>query len=378
MEKKGLARSDVDALLSGFEEKNISFGSGRVFGSMCTAPHDYALEVHQRFHESNLGNPGLCAGTSEMERCVISMLGDLMGYRDATGYVLSGGTEANITAMYIAKNRSSGKKVIFPRSVHFSVLKAIKLLGMDPVPVGLDEDFRMDTAELESKIDKDAAMIIGVAGTTELGAVDPIREISDMAEGVHLHVDSAFGGFVLPFLEEMGMTDDRVGPWDFRVKGVGSICVDPHKMGWSTIPAGCLLFREGHPFNDLAVGSPYLTSPKAYTLAGTRNSGAVASAFALMKHLGREGYCDLVRRCMGNTKYLGKRLEEIGLSKVMEPVMNLVAFHHPHPERVQKAMVSKGFYISKVCDPPALRFVVMPHVTKDSIDRMVETLRHVI
>ncbi|MBN1540101.1 MAG: tyrosine decarboxylase MfnA [Candidatus Thermoplasmatota archaeon] len=378
MERKGLSRSEVDALLARFEDMNVGFSSGSVFGSMCTSPHEYAREVHQRFLESNLGNPGLCLGTLEMEKEVISMLGSLLNLPDATGYVLSGGTEANITAMYIAKKRASGRKVIFPGSVHFSILKAVQLLEMDPVPVGLDENFRMDLGELESKIDKDTALVIGVAGTTELGAVDPIKEISDLADGVRLHVDSAFGGFVLPFLEDMGMTDDRVGPWDLRVEGVSSICVDPHKMGWSTIPAGCLLFREKHPFMDMAVESPYLTSPKAYTLAGTRNSGAVASAFALMKHLGREGYCDLVRRCMENTRYLGKRMEELGLTKVMEPVMNLIAFHHPHPEQVQKRMVKKGFYISKVCDPPALRFVVMPHVTVGSIDLMADSLQQVL
>ncbi|MGA1872205.1 MAG: tyrosine decarboxylase MfnA [Thermoplasmatota archaeon] len=378
MEKKGLSRSEVEALLAAYDEMNISFGSGRIFGSMCTLPHPYAKDVHSRFQESNLGNPGLYPGTSEMEREVISMLGSLLNLPSPSGHVLSGGTEANITAMYAAKKKTNGRKVVFPRSAHFSILKSIKLLDMEPVPIGLDADYRMDLGELEDGISGDVAMVIGVAGTTELGAVDPIDHIAGLSEGIHLHVDSAFGGFVLPFLEEMGMTDSRVRPWDFRVNGVSSISTDPHKMGLSTIPAGCLLFREENPLRNLAVGSPYLTSPKAYTLAGTRDSGAVASAFALMKLLGREGYCKLVSKCIDNTRYLQDILDRIGLSPVMDPVMNILAVHHPDPGRIQREMASRGFYLSKVCDPPALRFVVMPHVTVDSIDSMVSVLGSVL
>lgn len=378
MEKRGISRSEVESLLKQFEEMNMGFSSGRIFGSMCTSPHPLSIETHTRFHESNLGNPGLYPGTAAMEKEVIGLVGDLLNLPKPHGHVLSGGTEANITAMYTAKKRSKARKVLFPMSSHFSVLKAIRLLDMEAVPVELDENYRMATDDLQDKIDGDVALVIGVAGTTELGAVDPIDRISEVIGNIDLHVDSAFGGFVIPFLEEMGMTDGRIGPWDFRVSGVTSMSTDPHKMGWSTIPAGCLLFRDPHQLRYLAVRSPYLTSPKAYTLAGTRDSGAVASAFAIMKHLGREGYCDLVRGCMEETLYLKSRLEEIGMECVMDPVMNIVAVHHSDPQLVQNEMSRSGFYISKVCKPGALRFVVMPHVTRESIDMMVSELESVL
>jgi tyrosine decarboxylase/aspartate 1-decarboxylase len=62
----------------------------------------------------------------------------------------------------------------------------------------------------------------------------------------------------------------------------------------------------------------------------------------------------------------------------MDPIMNIIAVHHPKPEDVQKEMSKIGFYISKVCEPSALRFVIMPHVTRNSIDQMLEALRAVI
>jgi tyrosine decarboxylase/aspartate 1-decarboxylase len=232
--------------------------------------------------------------------------------------------------------------------------------------------------DLKKKITNDTAFVIGVAGTTELGVVDPIEEISQIIGGVHLHVDAAFGGFVLPFLRELKILDAGVGNWDFMVEGVTSLSTDPHKMGWSTIPAGCLLLREENMLRSLAVESPYLTSPKAFTLAGTRDSGAVASAFAMMKLLGIEGYMELVKGCMERTSYLRKRLEEISLFPVVEPTMNIIAVAHDDPSLVQDRMKDKGYYLSKVLNPNALRFVIMPHVTKNAIDDMVQNLDQVL
>jgi tyrosine decarboxylase/aspartate 1-decarboxylase len=62
----------------------------------------------------------------------------------------------------------------------------------------------------------------------------------------------------------------------------------------------------------------------------------------------------------------------------MDPVMNIIAVHHDDPQSVQERMSALGFYISKVCDPSALRFVVMPHVGKDSIDEMIASLITVV
>jgi len=374
MDRKGLPKDEVMRLVSGMKELDISFGSGRIFGSMCTSPHPIAAEVDGMFLESNLGNPGLYPGTLEMEQEIISMLGSLLHLDRIYGHVLSGGTEANITALYRAKKITGRKKVIFPASAHFSVLKALSLLDMEPVMIPLDEDFRMDVQQMEDHLDDEAALVLSVAGTTELGVVDPVDRIGSIMGDVPLHVDAAFGGFVLPFLETLHPGDHGIPPWDFRVKEVTSLSVDPHKMGGSTIPAGCLLFREEAPLKHISVSSPYLTSTKAYTLAGTRDSGAVAAAYAVMKHLGREGYERIVAACMDNTSYLEKRLRELGLEPVIEPVMNILAVHHPDPDLVQERMRKRGFFLSRVRDPPALRFVVMPHVTRASIDVMIPEL----
>jgi len=378
MKSEGIDRSEVLELVGSFKKKDISFDSGRIFGSMCTSPYPIAKEVDNMFQESNLGNPGLYPGTLEMEREVISMVGSLLNLDGSFGHVLSGGTEGNITALYRAKKKTGHRKVIFPRSAHFSVLKAVKLLDLEPVPIELDEDLHISLDLLEDALSDDVASVFCVAGSTELGTVDPIEKVAEMACGIPLHVDAAFGGFVLPFLEEMGTLPENIGKWDFRVDGVTTISVDPHKMGGSTIPAGCLLFREEYPLKYLSVKSPYLTSSKAYTLAGTRDSGAVAGAYAVMKYLGREGYRKQLSMCMENTGYLKKRLMEMGLEPVIDPIMNIVAVHHQDPDLVQKEMESKGYYLSRVERPSAIRFVIMPHVTREAIDNMLPVLEKVL
>lgn len=374
MEGHGIGRAEVMDALRRRRSKDVPFSSGRVLGSMCTAPHPVALEAHMLFHESNLGNPGLCQGTAEMEREVIAMLASLYEGPAVNGKVLSGGTEANITAMYMAKKRTGRRKVIFGSSAHFSVLKAVKLLDLEPVRIGLGPDYRMDLSQLEAALDDDVMMVHAVAGTTELGVVDDIRGIADLAGGVPVHVDAAFGGFVLPFLEAEHLSRMGVGDWDFRVDGVETLAVDPHKMGLSTIPSGCLLYRDEKALEYLKVDSPYLTSPSSFTLAGTRGSGAVAATWAVMRHLGRDGYIRVVRTCMENTRYLMRRLSELGLSPVVEPTMNVLAVRHDDPSYIERALRGDGYFISTVRDPPALRFVVMPHVTVRAIDDLVPAL----
>ncbi len=378
MDEKGKTEAEIIKVVNGLKTLDVPFSSGRIFGSMCTTPHPLAVRVNAMMSEANLGNPGLYPGTLEMEKRVVENLGSLLHLENSFGHVLSGGTEANITALYRAKSMTGGKKVLFPRSVHFSVLKALKLLDLEPVPIDLQEDFSISLDHLESSLTDDIACVLTVAGSTELGSLDRIKKVSEIIGDVPLHVDAAFGGFVIPFLEEMGKLPDELLQWDFRVNGVTTLSLDPHKMGGSTIPAGCLLFREEYPLKYLAVSSPYLTSSKAYTLAGTRDSGAVCGAYAVMELLGRSGYRERVRSCMENTYHMRDGLKKMGLEIVMEPLMNIIAVHHHDPEWVQKMMQKRGYYISRVKEPSALRFVVMPHVTRDAIDGMLPVLEDVL
>jgi len=168
--------------------------------------------------------------------------------------------------------------------------------------------------------------VLGIAGTTSLGVVDPIEEIGRIIEGkdIFFHVDAAFGGFVLPFLNELNY---NVPPWDFRVKQVNSITADPHKMGLGPIPTGGFFLRDPSVLNKTGFDIPYLAGGnfKHLHFVGTRPGGQVIAFWAILKYLGIEGFAKIVNKCMDNTQYLVKLISKIdGIKLAADPEMNIV------------------------------------------------------
>ena len=167
-----------------------------------------ARKVYARFLEKNLGDSGLFPATAELEKETIQMIGSLLSNEKASGHIITGGTEANILALWAAKKSAKKEKceVIVPASAHCSFDKAGDLLDIKIVRVRLDSKFQVDTDAVAKAITPNTIAVVGVAGTTGLGAVDPIARLSEIAldNGLYLHVDAAFGGFVLPFLKELG------------------------------------------------------------------------------------------------------------------------------------------------------------------------------
>ncbi len=355
-------------------DKDYHFKDGRVLGSMCSDPSAIAKEAHTMFFEANLGNPGLYPGTLELENELIGMISKLLHGESLPGLTVSGGTEANITALWIAKKATGKTEVIFPRSAHFSFLKAADILGLKAIEVDLTEKFQMDISEVEKNLSKDIAAVVAIAGTTEFGVIDPIEELAELCGETLLHVDAAFGGFVIPFLADLGYDIPR---FDFELENVDFMSIDPHKMGLATIPSGVLLMRRMEYLEKIAVSSPYLTSPRQASLSGTRCSAGVASAYAVMKYLGREGYRGIVKDCMETTKYMVKRVREIGLEIAIEPIMNIVCMKMKEPEKVLAELDKLGWKASVTRYPKCLRVVVMPHVTNKIVDEFIPDLEKV-
>jgi tyrosine decarboxylase/aspartate 1-decarboxylase len=376
--QKGETRKAIMRELETALSEDHKFSDGRVISSMCTMPLDIAKDAHALFIESNLGNAGLYPGTLRLEKQVIGAISQMLnGSKGIAGGVVSGGTEANITALWIARNITKKKKVIFPRSAHFSLHKACDILAMKPVMVGLDEHFTIDIDEVSRKLDNDVAAVVGIAGTTELGSVDDIRGLANVIpDNVFMHVDAAFGGFVLPFLKELGYD---IPAFDFSVPNVASIAIDPHKMGMSTVPSGALLVRERDWIKAIHKDAPYLDMlGQLSALSGTRCSAAVAASYAAMRSLGREGYISIVKDCMAVTQHARKKAQKIGLEPVIEPVMNILCLHVPDPKKLQKKLDKRGWKVSVAQNPPSLRLVIMPHVTKQSIDSLFAELEFVL
>lgn len=380
MDKKGIKKQEISEKLGEFKREDMTYKSGRILGSMCTCPHEVGVEAYYMFLESNLGDSGLFKGTRQMEKEVIEMLGELLGKKDVCGHVITGGTEANIMAMRAARNSSNveNPEIIIPKSAHFSFKKAADMLCLKIREAELDENYRIDIDSVKKLISPNTVAIVGIAGTTELGVIDPIEELSDICleNNIYLHVDAAFGGFSIPFLNYIGYNFPK---FDFSLPGVSSITIDPHKMGLAPIPTGCILFRGRTYLQSISTETPYLTEKEQSTIVGTRTGASSAAAWALMKYFGKEGYAEIAKRCMDVTRVLADGISKSGFKLIREPELNLVAFKSDEiqVEEIACELEKKGWVASVSAYPKAIRIVVMPHIKEKHIQEFLKDLSEI-
>ena len=336
----------------------------RVLTSMCTEPHPKARAAAERFLATNPGDPGTYQTVAELEEQAVGMLGEIAGLEDPSGYITSGGTEANIQAVRIARNHgdSSSPNVVAPESVHFSFRKAAELLGVE-LRTAPTTDHRADLEAMNELVDEDTVGVIGVAGSTEYGVVDPIPEIAELAEdaGAVCHVDAAWGGFYLPYSDY---------DWNFEDAAIDTLTIDPHKGGQAAVPAGGLLARSQELFDDLAIDTPYLQSPTQITLTGTRSGAGVASAVAAMEALWPVGYREQYERAMDNAEWLAEALSDRG-HEVFGPELPLVTADLSVP--MTDELRERGWRVSKT-GAGEMRIVCMPHVTRSMLRSFVADL----
>lgn len=381
MENKGVSQEAIFAELESRLKKDLTFESGKIIGSMCTKSHRFGAKLYDRFLDKNLGDLGLFPGVADLEKETIQMLGSLLSNPNASGHIVTGGTEANILALWAARKiaKKEGSEVIVPASAHCSFDKAGDLLGLRIVRVKLDKEFRVDVEAVREAVNPKTVAIVGVAGTTGLGVVDPIQRLSELAldEGLYFHVDAAFGGFVLPFLRDLGLNSSV---FDFAAEGVCSMTVDPHKMGLAPIPAGGMLFRNEKLREAIAWNISYLAGGEAKnaTIVCTRSGASVIAVWALMKYLGREGYSRIVNRCMQLTWRLADEIPRIkGLDIIVKPTMNVVGITSEAFDirQVVQGLRQKGWAVALF--PRHIRIVVMPHIRKEHVDYFLEDLKSI-
>lgn len=371
MEDKGITRQQIFRMIRKYKEKDLTHRSGRILGSMCTCPHPVGVKAYYMFLESNLGDPGLFPGTKAMEDEVITMLGELLGKKDVFGHIITGGTEANLMAMRAARNCRivENPEIIVPKSAHFSFKKAADILCLKLNKADLNDDYRVKLTSVENLISDNTVAIVGVAGTTEMGKIDPIEELSDICleNNIYLHVDAAFGGYTIPFLKEAGYDLPK---FDFSLQGVSSITIDPHKMGLVPIPTGGVLFRERKYLESMAVETPYLTENLQSTLVGTRSGAAAAATWALLKHLGKDGYQKIAVECMELTYFLADGIKKAGFELVSPPQLNIVAFRSKNisVDEIAHHLEDKGWAVSMASCPDSIRIIVMPHLKREHIE----------
>ena len=222
------------------------------------------------------GVAGAAPGMSAIEHGVVSWMSSLFGLGDkASGLMLSGGSLANFTAIVAARTSRLGddltKGVLYLTAhTHHSVAKAARLAGFrdDQIRgVAVDAELRMEPEALAAAVEEDRNegrmpfMVVGSAGTTDTGTVDPLWDLGELSAAHELwfHIDGAYGGFFQ--LTERGST---------RLTGIeraDSISIDPHKGLSIPFGNGALLVRDESYLIDANQGRG------AYLLAEDSHSG---------------------------------------------------------------------------------------------------------
>ncbi|WP_406533923.1 tyrosine decarboxylase MfnA [Methanobrevibacter sp.] len=384
MDDKPVDKEEILKELSEMHKLDYDYADGKILGSMCTEAHPFAKEVYYDFLDTNLGDPGLFKGTKLIETKVIESIGELLSIEKPYGNIVTGGTEANLMAIRAARNHARKYKgitdgeIIIPASAHFSFKKAADMLNLRIVEADLDDNYKIDVESIKELISDKTVAIVAIAGTTELGLIDPIEEISKIAleNNIYFHVDAAFGGFIIPFLRDIGFD---LPVFDFSLKGVCSITVDPHKMGLAPIPAGGIIFREEEYLEVMAVDSPYLTVKTQSTIVGTRLGASSAATYAIMKYFGKEGYSKMAKELMDTTNFFKEGLEELGYDIVCEPELNIVAFNHPDMDTnvLAEKLEKLGWKVSVAKCPVSIRVVLMNHIKLSHIKELLEDLKEI-
>ncbi|PKP54526.1 MAG: tyrosine decarboxylase MfnA [Candidatus Altiarchaeales archaeon HGW-Altiarchaeales-3] len=367
--------------LKKLRSQDPNFSSSRVFSSVSTKPLEVALSAFNIFADTNALDEHLFGTPKKLEDECISWMGNLLHNPSAKGYITTGGTEANMFAFLVARGSKNTKnEIIIPESAHYSFEKLTRMLNLKINYAATDKNFRADVSDIKKKINEKTLAVVATAGTSALGMVDPADKINELLnefdQDIFFHVDAAFGGFVIPFLDD----DKKMNmKYDFELANVSSITIDPHKMGTAPIPSGAILLRDDKLLKELKITPPYLPV-ETHTLLGTRSGGAIAATWATFKSIGIPGYKKIVKYCMENTEFLCRELKNRGFELVTEPDLNFIGVKIKditYGKKIVKKLESIGWKVSMNQKPVSLRLVVMPHINKNNILKFVDDFERI-
>jgi glutamate/tyrosine decarboxylase-like PLP-dependent enzyme len=312
----GRPRADVLAEMQAMAtEEDAFWETGKVSGTMYCGDHehyDFLGQAFGMFAHVNALQRDMCPSQTKFEGEVIAMALDLMHAEAVTdgptddqpaGLVTTGGTGSILHALVAYREHARETRgvtrpnFVKPETGHAAFDKGCHLFGIELRIAPVDPKTTLaDVDAMAELIDDQTIAIMGSAGNYAYGTVDPIAELAELASsrGVGMHVDGCLGGFILPFGQELGYD---IPVFDFRLPGVTSISADTHKYGYAFKGSSTLLFRDkalrkAQYFHLLDWSGGKYMSPG---MEGSRSGGLIASTWASMVSLGREGYREHAR-----------------------------------------------------------------------------------
>jgi glutamate/tyrosine decarboxylase-like PLP-dependent enzyme len=263
------------AELTGRLRSNYPFFHPSYAGQMLKPAHPAAVAGYLAAMLINPNNHALDGGpaTGQMEKEAVAALAAMFGLGTHLGHLTSSGTIANLEALYVARETHPGLGVAYSEEAHYTHARMCGVLGIEGTSVPADAGGRMDTGALDALLAGGRiGTVVATAGTTGLGAIDPVHEILAVARrhGARVHVDAAYGGFFTLLAGQPGEAGLDPAPWR-AIAECDSVVVDPHKHGLQPYGCGAILF------SDPEVGRFYLhDSPYTYFTSDELHLGEIS------------------------------------------------------------------------------------------------------
>ncbi len=372
-------------------------------GLYAAALGDYLADVTNKYAGVFFASPGAV----RIENALIEWTAKLVGYEKGFGgNITSGGSIANLVAVTTARDAKQLKAKDFDRAVvyttkqvHHCIDKALIIAGLRECVVRYietDAQWRIVPAALQQQVEEDKNqgllpfMIVANAGSTDVGAIDPLQEISAIAKqhGLWLHVDAAYGGYFL-LLDEYKEKMKSISEAD-------SVVLDPHKGLFLPYGTGIVLVKQlKHLQNAFAYEANYMQD----TVAMTDSISPADVSPELSKHFrglrmwlplklyGEQAFRDCLQEKMLLTKYFTNKVQELGYEIICEPEMTVVAYRfvpqtgdaNEFNKKLMDAMHKDGeiFISSTMLDGKfVLRFACLSFRTHiEHVDKLLAMLR---
>lgn len=373
-------------------------------GIYTAALGDYLADVFNRYAGVFYASPGAV----RMENILIRWMCDLVGYGpESHGNLTTSGSLANMIAMVVARDGKDIKSLDIPNSViylskqtHHSVDKGIRVAGLGECIVryiALDERFKMLPSDLEQQIEADKAaglnpfLVVASAGTTDVGAIDPLPEIGAIAKqhGLWYHIDAAYGGFFI-------LTDEGKEKLKW-IEGADSLVIDPHKGLFLPYGLGVVLLKNvedlkrSFAFNASymqdAFAAPDELSPAELSPELTKHFRGLRLWLPLKLH-GVAPFRACLEEKLLLAKYFHTEVQELGFESRLEPELSVVVHRYvpksgdanEFNKRLLTAVVEDGrvFISSTMLEGNyTLRFACLAFRTHlATVDSLLEILKH--
>jgi glutamate/tyrosine decarboxylase-like PLP-dependent enzyme len=274
-------------------------------------------------------------------------------------------------------------KIIIPQTAHYCWFKLMDILGLGKenlIELEVNLDFMMDILELDSKLEETLLTpkvndlrtpilaVVGICGTTEEGAIDPLIEINNFRKkyeqsGISfwLHSDAAIGGYFASMLKDKDFQNvENKELSDIKeLKYYDSIVIDPHKLGYVPYPAGAVIYKDSRVREHITYDAPYLnesedirkTNLGKWTLEGSR-PGASAISCYLAQHsfpLNSEGYGKILNECLNVRDRLIKAFENVNNNELLNRGFQIKLLYRPQLNIICYTVASEKFLKTPEC-----------------------------